>query len=95
MASAQARTVKKVEEWSGCLNLGTGEGCSVREIIKACEKETGKKCPIEYGERRAGDPAVLFANADKAKEVLNWEPKRSKIKQIIKSAWQWEENRQF
>ena len=95
LASAHAKALKKVEEWSGCLNLGTGAGCSVREIIKACEKETGKECPVEYGERRAGDPAVLFANADKAKEVLNWEPKRSKIKQIIKSAWQWEENRQF
>ena len=80
---------------SQCINLGTGIGNSVKEIIKASEEITGKKVPVVYGERRAGDPPKLYAANEKSKEVLNWNPKYTDIKEIIKTAWAWEENKRF
>ena len=82
-------------EQSFCINIGTGIGTSVKEIIKAAEEVTGKKVPLDYGERRIGDPAKLFASNKKAKEVLNWNPKYIDIKEIIKTAWLWEQNKKF
>lgn len=70
-------------------------GTSVKEIIKAAEELSGKKCPIKYAPRRAGDPAKLFADNKKAKEILGWEIKHKDIKDIIQSAWKWELNRKF
>ena len=81
--------------YSGCINLGTGIGTSVKEIIIAAEEVSGKKCPVEYGNRRAGDPARLFADNRKAKEILGWEPAYKNIKDIIQTAWNWEINRRF
>lgn len=74
------------------INLGTGIGTSVKEIISAAESVTGKKIPIEYGQRREGDPSRLYAANQLSKEVLNWEPKYTKIEDIIKTAWYWEQN---
>lgn len=72
-----------------CFNLGTGQGYSIMEIIKTVEKVTGKKVNYEIGERRAGDPPVLVANAKKAYEKLNWKPESSSLDYIIKTAWNW------
>ncbi len=55
---------------SEIINLGTEEGVTVLELIKKIEKETGKKIPFEFGQKRAGDPAVLIASCEKAKKVL-------------------------
>ena len=93
LALAHRLAVEKLKEYSGCINLGTGIGTSVKEIITAAEKVSGKKCPVEYGPRRAGDPARLFADNHKAKEVLGWTPKYTNIKDIIQTAWNWETNR--
>lgn len=68
-------------------NLGNGSGYSVKEVIEAVEKISGKKVPVVYTQRRAGDPARLIASSEKAKKELNWEPKYPKIEQIIESAW--------
>lgn len=70
-------------------NLGTGNGVSVKEMIAAVEEVTGKQVPVVYGERRAGDPPFLFANATHAKEVLGWEAKYKDVKDIIAHAWTW------
>jgi UDP-glucose 4-epimerase len=70
-------------------NLGTGIGVSVKEVIQAAEAVTGKKVPVVYGERRAGDPPYLFANPQRAKEILNWEAKYKNIQEIIQHAWAW------
>lgn len=70
------------------LNLGTGVGYSVREIIAAVEKITGLPVPYEMGPRREGDPAVLVADNKKAKDVLGWEPTFT-LEQIVQTAWQW------
>lgn len=80
---------------SHCINLGTGIGTSVKEIIKASEEVTGQKVPLVYGERRVGDPAKLYAANKKAREVLNWNPKYTDIKEIIQTAWLWEQNKKF
>lgn len=67
------------------LNLGTGRGVSVKEMVASAEKFLGRKLPIEYAARRPGDPAVLYAKADKAKEILGWEPKFVNVDEIVSS----------
>ena len=71
------------------LNLGTGRGFSNREIIKTVEKVTGKKLPVTYGPRRAGDAIALFANPSHAKSAFGWEAKHKDPESIIRSAWNW------
>ena len=74
---------------SDSFNLGTGHGHSVKEVVAMVEKVTGKKVPTRIVERRAGDPAEIFASSKKAGEVLGWKPKMD-LEQIIKTAWAWE-----
>ena len=71
-------------------NLGTNEGNSVKEIFDICEEVTQQKIPVEIVERREGDPAILIAKNNKAKEVLGWNPKRT-LKDSIETAYKWEE----
>ena len=80
---------------SDYINLGTGIGNSVKEIIEASEKVTGKKVPVIYGQRREGDPAELYADNQKAKKVLRWQPEYTNIEDIIRTAWNWELNKPF
>lgn len=70
------------------LNLGTGQGCSVLEVIEMTEKVTGKKVAYDIVERRPGDPAELYAHSDKADKLLKWKPKYSDLKTIISSTWE-------
>ncbi len=95
LASAHRLALEKIDLYSGSINLGTGVGTSVKEIIQKAEKITGKKCPLVYGQRRAGDPAKLFADNKKAKEILGWEIQYHDVEDILKTAWNWEMNKQF
>lgn len=70
-------------------NLGTGVGVSVKEIIAVAEEVTGKKVPVKYGPRRAGDPAELVADPALAKNLLGWTASRRDIRQMIRPAWTW------
>ena len=72
------------------MNLGTGTGHSVREVVVAVEQATGRKVPTHIGARRAGDPAELVADPSLVEKVLNWKAKRS-LDQIISTAWAWAE----
>ena len=72
---------------SFAVNLGTGKGTSVKEIVEATERVIGKKLNHDYGKRRAGDPAILTAKADKAYEILNWKPDYTNIEDIIRTVW--------
>lgn len=72
---------------SFAVNLGTGKGTSVKEIVEASERVIGKKLNYTYGERRSGDPAILTAKADKACKLLNWEPEYTNIEDIIRTVW--------
>ena len=72
---------------SNIFNLGNGRGFSVKEMIEAAKKATGRDIKVEIGARRAGDPAQLIASSEKAKKVLGWRPKYTDVKQIIQTAW--------
>ncbi|MBI5759658.1 MAG: UDP-glucose 4-epimerase GalE [Planctomycetales bacterium] len=70
-------------------NLGIGRGYSVREVIESARKVTGRAIPIRFGERRPGDPAALFASADKISQELGWAPSITSLDEIVASAWRW------
>lgn len=74
-------------------NLGNGTGFSVKEVIEAARKVTGKPIAAEIKPRRAGDPARLVASAGEAHRILGWTPKVPDIDQILDSAWQWHQQR--
>lgn len=74
---------------SVALNLGVGRGYSNLEVLDAVARVTGKKVVRSFGPRRPGDPAKLWADNQKAKQVLGWEPKYSDLETIIGSAWKW------
>jgi UDP-glucose 4-epimerase len=72
-------------------NLGSGGGASVREVIAACRKITGKKIDTVEKPRRPGDPPRLIASSEKIKRELGWQPQFQSLDAIIESAWKWHE----
>ena len=74
---------------SGFYNLGTGGGSSVREVIAACRKITGRKIETIEKPRRPGDPARLIASSEKIKKELGWQPQFQSLDAIVESAWKW------
>ncbi len=76
------------------VNLGTGEGNSVKEVIALAGKISGKEIDQNVIERRPGDPAVLVADNKLAMETLNWKPKYG-LEDIITSAWNWHANPKY
>ena len=95
LACAHRLALLNLDKFSGFLNVGTGIGTSVKQIINASNEVSGKNCKIEYCKRRDGDAAILLADNKKACEILNWKPNYTDIKDIIQSAWDWENNRKF
>jgi UDP-arabinose 4-epimerase len=89
MAHLQSCEYLQNNNTSKTFNLGTGTGTSVQEIIKEVEKNSGRTVPVIYCQRRAGDPPVLVASADKAQRILGWKPHCSNIDSIVKDAWKW------
>ncbi len=88
---AQAHMLALGAEKSAFYNLGTGGGTSVREVIAACEKVSGRKIAVREEPRRSGDPARLIASSEKIQKELGWQPRFQSIEQIIESAWAWHE----
>jgi len=90
LAEAHVRALQHLEQGgdSFALNLGTGHGHSVLEVIHAAEAATGKPVRRTIGPRRPGDPPILVADASKAKQVLGWTAQRD-LAQIVNSAWKW------
>ena len=74
-------------------NLGNGQGFTVREVIESARRVTGKEIPVETRARRAGDPAVLVASSEKIKRELGWKPKFAELDTIVRSAWEWQQQR--
>ena len=78
---------------TGCqvFNLGTGDGYSVLDLVKAFERVNGINIPYAIVERRAGDVARCFANAGKAKELLHWQAEKS-LDDMCRDSWHWQSN---
>ena len=77
---------------SDILNLGNGNGYSVKEVIDVARKVTGFDIPAKEESRRSGDPAVLIATSEKAKNILGWKPEFDSLEKIIADAWNWHRN---
>lgn len=73
-------------------NLGNGKGFSVQQVIDSAKQVSGKYFKVVITDRRAGDPAILVADATLAKKELGWQPKFDKLETIIETAWNWEVN---
>jgi UDP-glucose 4-epimerase len=91
LADAHVRALEYLRRGgnSEFLNLGTGHGYSVLEVIEAARQATGRKIAIRMEPPRAGDPPRLVADPAKAKKILGWQPMRSDLRSIIGSAWEW------
>lgn len=76
---------------STAVNLGSGEGISVKQVLEAVERVSGAPVPHELFSRRAGDPPHLVAKTGRAGEILGWKPERSDIDSIVRDAWRWSE----
>jgi len=91
VAHIQALEYLQDKDESLVVNLGTGNGQTVREVIRAVEKVSGKATPVKEGPRRPGDPPGLYAYADKAYQLLGWKPQYGDIETIVGTAWNWHE----
>lgn len=91
LASAHALALKYLRGGGDtiALNLGTGRGFSVKEIIATAEAVTGRKIPVVFGPRRAGDPSELVADPSRAREILRWQAAHLDPREHIDSAWRW------
>jgi UDP-glucose 4-epimerase len=94
LADAHVKALRYLREGgpSQKINLGNGRGFSVREIVAVAEKVTSFKIPVREEERRNGDPSVLIAGSEKARQILDWVPAYPELENIIRSAWQWHKN---
>ena len=88
IASAHEKALNLLENGieSIQVNLGTGKGYSVKEVVEAVEFELKSKVNSQYVIRRPGDPDILVADPSKAKELLGWNPKHSSLQEIVKDA---------
>jgi UDP-glucose 4-epimerase len=97
LANAHVKGLAKLFEGtveSQAINLGTGEGISVRDLIEVARRVTGKSFRAVESERRPGDPPRLVADPTRSGSVLGWRPVHSGIEEIVESAWRWSAQRQ-
>lgn len=93
LAKGHVKAVEWVLKNTGCdaVNLGTGKGVSVLELVHAFEEATGVPVPYEIAPRRAGDPATVYADCGKAKHVLGWEAELD-TRRMCEDTWRWQKN---
>jgi UDP-glucose 4-epimerase len=89
LADAHVRALDLPTGGATALNLGTGTGHSVRQVVEAARRVTGHPIPATDRPRRPGDPPALVAAAQRAATVLGWQPRRSSLSEILESAWRW------
>ena len=91
LASAHLLALKYLRNGgeSQIINLGNGNGYSVKEVINTCREVTGHQIPEEIHPRRTGDPATLIASSEKAKQILGWRTAKPNLREIVQSAWEW------
>jgi UDP-glucose 4-epimerase len=93
LADAHTRAVEHLlsNGKSHALNLGTGRGTSVKELLKTVQDVVGKAINVQYGPRREGDSPALVADSSLAKQILGWSPQHD-LQSIIRTAWNWHSN---
>jgi UDP-glucose-4-epimerase GalE len=91
LAQAHALALERLlnDDPGGVYNLGNGEGYSVKEVIDAARRVTGRPIPSRMADRRPGDPAVLIGSSDLAMKELGWRPRFDDLETIIETAWRW------
>jgi len=89
LAQAHIRALELPEGESRAYNLGTGTGYTVREVIDAARRVTGRDIPAETGERRPGDPPALVASSERIRTELGWAPEYTDLESILETAWTW------
>ena len=89
LANAHVLALNKLESGSEIYNLGCGGGYSVKQVVEAARRVTGREIKVEVVGRRPGDPAVLIASSEKIQSDLGWRPERARLETIIESAWRW------
>ena len=91
VAEAHLRAMRRLGAGgaSGTFNLGSGRGASVREVVAAVERVTGRRVPTHAAPRRPGDPATLIASSEEARRVLGWKPQFEALEIILETAWDW------
>ena len=91
LADAHVRGLRRLEEngESATYNVGTEQPSSVRDVIAAVERVTGRTVARRSAPRRAGDPAVLYASAEHIRRELGWMPRRIDLDTIVGDAWRW------
>ncbi|HMO36774.1 MAG TPA: UDP-glucose 4-epimerase GalE [Gemmatales bacterium] len=90
LAFAHLRALERLQPGQGlCLNLGTGRGYSVREVIDVCSDVTGSPVNFVEASRRPGDPPALVACAEDAYRLLDWQPAYPSLHEIVETAWRW------
>ncbi|MCB1162513.1 UDP-glucose 4-epimerase GalE [bacterium] len=93
LAALERLAATEGDDPSGPVNLGTGHGQSVKEVLACVERVTGRLLPVSVGPRREGDPALLVAAVDRAAERLGWRARRPDLDDIVGSAWEWQQGR--
>jgi UDP-glucose 4-epimerase len=94
LADAHLLALKSLENHDKLiLNLGNGQGFSVRQVIESARRITGHPIPAEVHPRRAGDPAVLVASSEKAIRELGWKPHYTQLDDVVRTAWAWHQKR--
>jgi len=96
LASAHVSALRRLESGSESLrlNLGTGQGHSVREVIRMVEEVGGRRVPVKEAPRRPGDPPELVAASARAREMLGWTARHSDLRNIVATAWKWHARRE-
>jgi UDP-glucose-4-epimerase GalE len=91
LADAHVRALQRLLDGgpSATYNLGTERPSSVKDVIAAVERVTGRTAAVEKASRRPGDPAALFASAERARLDLGWVPRRADLETIVRDAWRW------
>ncbi len=89
LADAHLRVLARLAHGSCRYNLGSGTGYSVRQVIEAVERVGGRPVPHHFGERRAGDPAVLVASSQRLLDDTGWSPRFGALDEIVRTAWAW------
>ena len=75
---------------SGIVNIGSGQGYSVKDVVAAVARASGREVPVDEAPPRPGDPPIMVADTSLAEEVLAWKPAHPDLDEVVASAWRWQ-----